>query len=601
MGLFQKIKRLFSSKKEKEERERSKPSSSHSKKRSSAKKKTANRYKYKVADETSSLPEIRTGRVEYVDDGFAILKTRNHRDAFLPISKVKQEFIDSVKNHLNKGQKVRYVALRTSSKKEDRVVASLIAVEEFEARRLIKDIDVGDVVEVEVERIRESYVEVRTCKGNIPGRVYPVDLDYGVGTLGELNQSVSEGERFSARIVRTIVQEKWSNNKNSFLRLSRVACMPDREAEFFEMRFGATPFCIETAPRLPRRFDPVAQFVFEAICEGTSHEQIQSASHLPDESLRAIIELLRELNLINLSGAVTPHGKKMYEAIQWSKNFNEKNYEGLFATAAPLTEAFVSIENIEPEERLPDRPRSLMWCPATKKEFMRATDEDLIAFPFGEIFSDEAVQRAQDAVNDPLLWAYLRPPKGRPRYVQVTRPVADGWLWGTLWHHFRSAEVDAPYRPDPTSTERAKRIRLVKIEGKVVPKPTTEKASDYDQQGRILRSKGLQTVTENMDEGSSDEPTHLPKDRSSKDSVGQSEIRSLHLWWEPVSDTLWRIRDRHGRNEPARSIHDLETSSCPDLPEQWWTRVSDLSLDDREVVVERTSWKSIVSYYGSQP
>ena len=578
MGLFQKIKRLFSGGgKGKEKEQKTKNSRSNtfrSKKQSKTKKQTSIRHK--EVGETSSLPEIRTGRVAYVDDGFAILKTSGQRDAFLHISEVKQKYIDSVKDHLNKNQKVRYVALRTSEKDKDRVEASLIAVDEFEARSRIKDIDDGDVVEVEVEvsRIREDYVEVRTLEGGIPGRVYPIDLDYGAGTRGELNQSVAEGERFPARVLRTTVGKGWGNNSSyrSSMRLSRVACMPDREAEFFEMRFGATPFCIEVAPRLPSRFDPVAQFVFEAICEEASHEDIQSASHLPDESLRAIIELLRELDLVDMSDSVTPRGKKMYEAIQWSKDFNEENHEGLFTTAAPLTEAFVPIEKSEQIERLSDQPRSLMWCPITKEELMRATNEDLKAFPFEDIFSDESVQKIQGAVDNPFLWAYLRSPQGRPRYVQVTRPVTDEWLFGTLWYHFRSAEVDSPYRPSPRSRARAKRVQLVKIEAKIVPNVTTEKAG----------------------EPFSDVIADSSKENAATDSSAQAKSTPLHLWWEPVSDTLWRISD----NSPQR-IRDLEAPSCPDLPEQWWNRVSDLSLNDSEVVVERASWKSIISYYGS--
>jgi len=486
-------------------------------------------------------------------------------------------FVESAKDHLKKNQKVRYVALRQSKKEKKRVEASLVAVEEFEARSFINSAEIGDELEVQVDRIRKNYVQVQTIDGSIPGRVYAQELDHSVGTPGELQRSVREGERFLARVVGKVAQDGWvddSRKRGAYLKLSRVACLPEREAETMQMRFGANPFCIETSPRLPRRFDPVARFVFEAIHEGASRDQIQAASHLPDESLRAIRELLNELDLVDLSGRVTARGKKvtargkkMYEAMQWSDAFNQKNYEGLFATAAPLRKAFSSIKDIIETDDTPEGwPQDLMWCPQTKKELMRATDEDLSGFPFEQIFSGDAIEEVRSAVSDPHLWVYLRPAKGRPRYCPVTATITDEWLLATLWRHFDSAEVDSPFRPNQKKVpSRAKRLHLVEVKVRVSTTEANEGVSEEDQ---TLDSEDAES--------------------------GAPQYDSFVFWWEPTSDTFWSSRRRLKHRPRA-----LNASSCPELPDEWWKRIQDLQHSEHAPEVERMTWKSVVSYYGS--
>jgi predicted RNA-binding protein with RPS1 domain len=519
------------------------------------------------------LPQVRTGNVAYVEEKWAIIDTPPaRRDGFLPIGEFADEYIDSLKNRLEEGDEVEYVALKQSEENKDRNVVSLSAVEEVQSRRQICEIDQEKRLKVEVDSFKKRYVRV-VAENGTPGRIYARDLGYGFIRHGELHRYVNRDEQFEARVKEKVVPSGWRQNddkRSAHLKLSRKNVLPERDGETFEMPFAATPFRVETTPRLPRRFDPIARFVFEALHGDYSREEIRNASGLPQDSLRQIIELLKELNLIDSADNPTRRGKRMYRAMEWSDQFNEENLEGLFSSTAPIREAFLSTDAIN-ESDLPRGWPNPMWCPQTHEQFMRAGGEDLPGLPFDEIFSDEKIKQVQEAIHNHQLWVYLRPVHDRPKYVRVKCTVSDEWLFATLWFHLESAERDRPFRPNVNEVDgRAKRVRLVE-----------------------LRINAISSQRETQKEEHSDEK--IPSDDS---RVGDSldETMPTRLWWEPVSDTFWQLPRK--RDPGVRHWHDVDGSAYPELPDQWWSRIQGSSAEMGKPTVTNKRWVSMVSYYG---
>lgn len=525
------------------------------------------------SSDKDSLPQPRTGNVAYVEEKWAIIDTPStRRDGFLPIGEFSDEYIDSLKNRLQEGDDAEYVALKQSEENKDRNVVSLSAVEEVRSRCHIYGIDQGKLLEVEVDSFEKRYVRVVTENG-IPGRIYARDLGYGFIRQGELHRHVDRNDRFEARVTEKILPKGWRENDKkrcAHLKLSREATLPERDRETFEMPFAATPFRVETAPRLPRRFDPIARFVFEALHEEYSREEIRSASGLPQDSLRQITELLIELDLIDKADKPTRRGKRMYRAMEWSDQFNEEDLEGLFSSTAPMSEAFLSTDAID-ESDLPRGWPDPMWCPQTHEQFIRAGEEDLPGLPFEEIFSDEKMEQVQEAIQNPQLWVYLRPVYDRPKYVRVECTVLDEWLFATLWLHLESAEHDRPFRPNFNEVDdKAKRVRLVELH----IKPSSQE--DGTQEDR-----------------NSDKEVSVDHAQS-QDSTGEN--MPTRLWWEPISDTIWQLPRKRDPN--VRRWHDVDGSAYPELPDQWWSRIRGISAEMGKPTVTDKRWVSMVSYYG---
>lgn len=520
----------------------------------------------KSTDKKNKLPKIRRGKVAHIGDGWAIIEGRGSaKDGFLPIRETSDQYVESIENEIQEGQDVKFVPIEKQSGK-DRDKVSLSAVDEVRRRKAIREVERGDEVEVEVLSVEEKYVKVFAYSEQfsernegVPGKIHAGDLDYGFVRFGELHHHLEHGDKLSAVVTRKVLPDGWKENpkaRHASLRLSRERALPERDAETIEMRFGATPFHIETAVRLPRRFDPIARFVFEALHEGYSRQSILEASSLPENSLEDIAELLRDLDLVGQDDNPTTRGEQMYQAMQWSDDFNEANLEGLFSSTAPLKKAFMPME-MKDDSDLPAGWPSPMWCPQTRKEFIRAGGEDLNGLPFDSIFPPEEMERIQKAIDNPRLWVYLRPSPDHKKYVRVRRSVSDEWLLNTLWMHLKSAEQDRPFQPDREEVgDYARRVRLVQL--------------------RLRRRVEDAAANQN---GSSSSGKQFPSP----------------LWWEPASDTFWQRPKNRRMN--VKHWHDVGGSAFPDLPEEWWTRIRDFPEGSKPKIVNK-EWKSMVSYYG---
>jgi len=94
------------------------------------------------SSDEDSLPQVRTGNVAHVEEKWAIIDTPStRRDGFLPIGEFADEYIDSLKNRLQEGDEVEYVALKRSEENKGRNIVSLSAVEEVQTRRRMRELE----------------------------------------------------------------------------------------------------------------------------------------------------------------------------------------------------------------------------------------------------------------------------------------------------------------------------------------------------------------------------------------------------------------------------------------------------------------------------